>query len=94
MLVEGCPQECSGQVEALLHGLHPLFGEEEEPGARDNAAGAVSRLLLAYGGALPLEQILPVLLKVLPPQVRRQGGVVAGFEQAVCDVIVVVDVTS
>lgn len=73
MLVEGCPQECSGQVEALLHGLHPLFGEEEEPGARDNAAGAVSRLLLAYGGALPLEQILPVLLKVLPPQVRWSG---------------------
>lgn len=37
--------------------LQPLFQADEEPGTRDNAAGAVSRMILALGSHLPLEQV-------------------------------------
>jgi hypothetical protein len=50
----------------LLQSLHPMFGAQEEGGARDNAAGAVARLLGAAGEALPLETILPTFLGALP----------------------------
>ena len=69
ILVEVCPSATSGFMQQVLMALHPMFGEEEEPGARDNAAGAVGRMLLAYGGNLPLEQVLPVLLGALPLKV-------------------------
>ena len=39
--------------------LQPLFQADEEPGTRDNAAGAVSRMILALGSHLPLEQVSP-----------------------------------
>ena len=38
--------------------LQPLFQADEEPGTRDNAAGAVSRMILALGSHLPLEQVI------------------------------------
>lgn len=41
----------------LLQALQPLFQADEEPGTRDNAAGAVSRMILALGSHLPLEQV-------------------------------------
>ena len=37
--------------------LQPLFQAGEEPGTRDNAAGAVSRMILGLGSRLPLEQV-------------------------------------
>ena len=40
-----------------LQALHPLFGPGQEPGVRDNAAGAVARLLSTFGAHLPLEQV-------------------------------------
>ena len=40
-----------------MQALQPLFSAEEEPGTRDNAAGAVSRMILALGTHLPLEQV-------------------------------------
>jgi hypothetical protein len=75
-------------VPALLQALHPLFRPEEEPGARDNAAGAVGRMLLALGGALPVEQIVPVLVGALPLQVRARpsspgGGIRSGRARCV-----------
>jgi hypothetical protein len=51
----------------ILRGLHPLFGESEPDNAvRDNAAGAVARMIMANPDSIPLNQVLPVLLKVLP----------------------------
>ena len=49
-----------------MQALHPLFGAGEEAGVRDNAAGAVGRLLRVFGGAVPLEAVAPVLLGALP----------------------------
>ncbi|KAL7119547.1 hypothetical protein ACP275_02G069900 [Erythranthe tilingii] len=51
----------------VLSRLHPLFGESEpDNAARDNAAGAVARMIMAHPDSIPLGQVLPVLLQVLP----------------------------
>lgn len=51
----------------LLRGLYPLFGESEPDDAvRDNAAGAVARMIMVHPETIPLNQVLPVFLKVLP----------------------------
>ncbi|KAI3675918.1 hypothetical protein L1987_85514 [Smallanthus sonchifolius] len=50
-----------------LHCLYPLFEESEPDDAvRDNAAGAVARMIMAHQHSIPLNQVLPMLLKVLP----------------------------
>eukprot|EP01018_Ginkgo_biloba_P037641 Gb_34116 [translate_table: standard] len=51
----------------ILCALYPLFGETETDDAvRDNAAGAVARMIMAQPHAIPLSQVLPVLVKALP----------------------------
>ncbi|XP_042486992.1 importin-4-like [Macadamia integrifolia] len=51
----------------ILRALYPLFGESEPDDAvRDNAAGAVARMIMVHPEAIPLNQVLPVFLKVLP----------------------------
>ncbi|KAK3222483.1 hypothetical protein Dsin_009508 [Dipteronia sinensis] len=51
----------------ILRGLYPLFGESEPDDAvRDNAAGAVARMIMVHPQSIPLNQVLPVFLKVLP----------------------------
>ncbi|CAI9103846.1 OLC1v1002419C2 [Oldenlandia corymbosa var. corymbosa] len=51
----------------VLRGLYPLFGETEPDNAvRDNAAGAVARMIMVHPESIPLNQVLPVFLKVLP----------------------------
>ncbi|CAI0431290.1 unnamed protein product [Linum tenue] len=51
----------------VLRGLYPLFGDSEPDNAvRDNAAGAVARMIMTYPQSIPLNQVLPVLLKALP----------------------------
>nr|XP_023904129.1 importin-4 [Quercus suber] len=51
----------------ILRGLFPLFGESEPDNAvRDNAAGAVARMIMVYPESIPLNQVLPVFLKALP----------------------------
>ncbi|PON33679.1 Coatomer beta subunit [Trema orientale] len=51
----------------ILRGLFPLFGESEPDDAvRDNAAGAVARMIMVHPESIPLNQVLPVFLKVLP----------------------------
>lgn len=49
-----------------VQALHPLFAETEDNGVRDNACGAVSRMLTSCAAALPLERVVPVLLESLP----------------------------
>ncbi|KAJ4710372.1 ARM repeat superfamily protein [Melia azedarach] len=51
----------------ILRGLYPLFGDSEPDDAvRDNAAGAVARMIMVNPQSIPLNQVLPVFLKVLP----------------------------
>ncbi|XP_051145314.1 uncharacterized protein LOC127261141 [Andrographis paniculata] len=51
----------------VLNRLHPLFGGSEPDNAvRDNAAGAVARMIMAHPESIPLNEVLPVLLQVLP----------------------------
>ncbi|CAG7884516.1 importin-4 [Brassica rapa] len=51
----------------VLRGIYPLFGESEtDLGVRDNAAGATARMIVVHPQLVPLNQVLPVLLKGLP----------------------------
>eukprot|EP00257_Ricinus_communis_P014233 XP_015571855.1 importin-4 [Ricinus communis] len=50
----------------ILRGLYPLFGESEPDAVRDNAAGAVARMIMVHPQSIPLNQVLPAFLKVLP----------------------------
>ncbi|ORY60375.1 armadillo-type protein [Leucosporidium creatinivorum] len=67
-LIEASEQDLAGQYGTVLSALHPLFeaADEEAQGARDNAAGAVARMIVKNSAAVPLEQVLPVFLKALP----------------------------
>lgn len=73
LLVEHSEKDLSPQYLHLLSALHPLF--EVPPSshvswwkAHDNAAGAVSRLILRNATAVPLDQVLPILINALPLQ--------------------------
>ncbi|KAJ1686897.1 hypothetical protein LUZ63_018287 [Rhynchospora breviuscula] len=57
----------------VLRALYPLFGDSESDDAvRDNAAGAVARMILVQPQAIPLNQVLPVFLKSLPLKEDRE----------------------
>ena len=71
LLVENSEQDLSPQYIALLGALQPLFelpADAPSPrlNARDNACGAVARLILRNVNAVPLTQVLPVLIGALP----------------------------
>jgi hypothetical protein len=71
LLVEHSRQDLSPQYITLLGALQPLFdlpADAPAPrlNARDNACGAVARLILRNAGAVPLPQVLPVLFGSLP----------------------------
>ena len=50
----------------VLQALHPLIQDGDSPATRDNAAGAVGRMLTSMPLQLPLDQVLPVLLSKPP----------------------------
>ncbi|MCL7048765.1 hypothetical protein MKW94_029874 [Papaver nudicaule] len=51
----------------VLRGLYPMFGDSEPDYAvRDNAAGAIARMIMVQPDSIPLNQVLPVFLKALP----------------------------
>jgi importin-4 len=71
LLVEHSEQDLSPQYMLLLSALRPLFnvptdGSPARFNARDNAAGAVSRIIVKGDKVLPLDQVLPVLFSALP----------------------------
>ncbi|BDA47413.1 Importin-4 [Coccomyxa sp. Obi] len=68
VLVQAAPAATAPHLPNLLQALHPLFRAEEDAGTRDNAAGAVGRIIATVGSQVPLEQVLPVLLGALPLQ--------------------------
>ncbi|XP_010916537.1 probable importin subunit beta-4 [Elaeis guineensis] len=57
----------------ILRSLWTLFGESEPDDAvRDNAAGAVARMIMVQPQSIPLNQVLPVFLKALPLKEDRE----------------------
>ena len=70
-LVYHSSTDLSPQYLAILSALHPLFGlpkdgQAKHENAIDNACGAVARLIIKNQQAVPLDQVLPVLLQALP----------------------------
>lgn len=46
----------------ILRGLYPLFGESEPDNAvRDNAAGAVARMIMVQPQLVPLNQVIIII---------------------------------
>lgn len=73
LLVEHSNVDLSPQYAHLLQALHPLFNVPADApsarlNARDNAVGAVSRMIYKSMDAVPLGQVLPVLFDSLPLQ--------------------------
>ncbi|KAF5362127.1 hypothetical protein D9756_002481 [Leucocoprinus leucothites] len=71
LLVENSKVDLSPQYLHLLGALRPLFDvTPDSPAARlnakDNAAGAVARLIVRNTAAIPLEQVLPTFIAALP----------------------------
>ncbi|KAF8578209.1 ARM repeat-containing protein [Ramaria rubella] len=71
MLVENSEADLSSQYLHLLAALRPLFEVAEGSpsarfNARDNATGAVARLILKNTAAVPLDQVLPTFMAALP----------------------------
>ncbi|KAN0088830.1 Armadillo-type fold [Tylopilus felleus] len=71
LLVEHSAVDLSPQYHALLAALRPLFdvapdAHRSRLNARDNAAGAVARLIYRNYTAVPLDQVLPVFVAALP----------------------------
>jgi len=71
LLVENSQVDLSPQYLHLLAALRPLFVVDSDAtaaklNARDNAAGAVGRLIVRNTAAIPLDQVLPVFVDSLP----------------------------
>lgn len=71
LLVENSTLNLSQQYFRLLTALQPLFVVPENAtsarlNAKDNACGAVARLILRDTGAMPLDQVLPLFTAALP----------------------------
>lgn len=71
VLVQQSEADLSAQFLPLLSALQPLFHVPDHSppacsNAKDNAAGAVARMICKNPAAVPLEQVLPVLFSTLP----------------------------
>ena len=71
LLVEHSQMDLSPQYLHLLAAFRPLFtippdAPNARVNARDNAVGAVSRMIYKNTAAVPLDQVLPVLFSAVP----------------------------
>ncbi|EIW79292.1 ARM repeat-containing protein [Coniophora puteana RWD-64-598 SS2] len=71
LLVEHSETDLSPQFPQLLSALRPIFNVTPDApvarlNAKDNAAGAVARLIYRNISAVPLDQVLPVFVESLP----------------------------
>ncbi|KAF9005943.1 armadillo-type protein, partial [Cyathus striatus] len=71
LLVENSEVDLSPQYLHLLQALRPLFDVAADASptklnAKDNATGAVARLITRNSGAIPLDQVLPIFISALP----------------------------
>nr|XP_043622520.1 importin-4-like [Erigeron canadensis] len=69
-----------------LHCLYPLL-EESEPdhAVRDNAAGAIAKMIMTHRDSVPLNQVLPLLIKVLPIKEDREES--APVYNCICNLV-------
>lgn len=64
--------DISSEYNNILGALHPLFeapvegAPSKKDNARDNACGAVARMIIKNQAAVPLDQVLPIFLSALP----------------------------
>jgi importin-4 len=70
-LVENSEVDLSQQYLHLLGALQPLFATAPESSppqlnAKDNAAGAVGRMIIRNASAVPLDKVLPIFVDALP----------------------------
>ena len=71
LLIENSQQDLSPQYLPILSKLKPLFdvvptaSPPARLSAKDNAAGAVGRMIVKNTGALPLDQALPIFIGTL-----------------------------
>ncbi|WVZ56341.1 hypothetical protein U9M48_006889 [Paspalum notatum var. saurae] len=56
----------------ILRSLHNMFGNESDDAVRDNAAGAIARMIMVQPQSIPLNQVLPVFIKALPLKEDRE----------------------
>ncbi|KAH9926267.1 ARM repeat-containing protein [Epithele typhae] len=73
LLIEHSENDLSPQYITILAALRPMFivpadAPSSVLNARDNAVGAVARMIVKNTAALPLDQVLPVFLNALPLQ--------------------------
>jgi importin-4 len=71
LLVENSQADLTHQYLQLLGALRPIFDVTPDSpavklNAKDNAAGAVGRLIVRNTAAIPLDQVLPVFIGALP----------------------------
>lgn len=71
LLVEFSQADLTQHLSHILQALHPLFivppdSPAAQFNAKDNAAGAVGRIIIRYSNSIPLDQVLPVFLGALP----------------------------
>ena len=71
LVVENSQVDLSQQYLQLLGALRPIFvvtadASAVKLNAKDNAAGAVGRLIVRNTAAIPLDQVLPVFIDALP----------------------------
>lgn len=71
LIVENSQVDLSQQYLQLLTALRPIFVVAADSpavklNAKDNAAGAVGRLIVRNTAAIPLDQVLPVFIDALP----------------------------
>ncbi|KAL1407538.1 hypothetical protein Q8F55_006971 [Vanrija albida] len=73
VLIQNSDTDLSGHYGALLSVLQPFFTPPEHSAptvynARDNAAGAVARMVVKNPSVLPLDQVVAALVSVMPLQ--------------------------
>lgn len=54
------------RMQDILDALQPRLAADEDESVRDNAIGALARLVISLGPQLPLGQIVPVIVEALP----------------------------
>ncbi len=71
LLIEHSEVDLTAQYLQILAALRPIFdtaldAPSAKLNARDNAVGAVARMIVKNTAAVPLDQVLPVFLEALP----------------------------
>jgi len=71
MCCEVLKERAAGNYPQILQALEPLFGMDSSSGDAvaavvDNAAACVARMIMAHPSSIPMPQVLPAFLRLLP----------------------------